>query len=233
MARLRPIKQTLIGSIDRYIDERFAEEDYVLKHVKNSSRNGGLADIAVSPGQGKFLYLQAKMIGAKHILELGTLGGYSAIWLARALPKTGRLVTIDNDVDAVDIARNNIRFAGLTDKVEVKQGQALSFLEDLIKDIKSAQIPPFDLIFMDNDKQNYPAYLDRVTELLRPGGLLLADNVIRGGHVLPGTSRDAKADGAATFNELLAEHPEYEAIILQQVGLKGHDGLAMARKRDQ
>ena len=212
--------------IDTYIDGLFAPADPQLDAANARALKAGLPAIQISAGQGKFLYLLAKMLGSRRILELGTLGGYSTIWLARALPVDGRLVSLEFSAAHAQVARENIAAAGLADKVEVITGAALETLPKLAE--RSGA--PFDLVFVDADKDNYPAYLEWVVRLSRPGTVILADNVIRGGKVLaPGDDKWAK--GAAAFNLALAADQRLEAIILQQVGIKGHDGLAIARVR--
>jgi len=188
-----------------------------------------LPPIQISPGQGKLLYLLAKIHGAKRILEIGTLGGYSTIWLARALGSHGRVVTLESDPHHAAVAQANFRLAGLSDQIEIITGPALATLPDLQKRAD----PPFDLVFLDADKLNYTNYLDGALKLVRPGGLIIADNVIREGAVLDPATTDESAIGAARFNAALAAHPRLEAIVLQQVGIKGHDGLAIARSRTQ
>jgi predicted O-methyltransferase YrrM len=212
----------LFETVDSYIDGLFASEDEFLMHVRERARAEGLPEIEVSAGQGKLLYLLTKLCGAVRVLEVGTLGGYSTLWLARALPASGRAVTLECDAVHAAFARQTFRDAGMSDVCELVEAPALESLAQLEG--------PFDLVFLDANKDDYPAYLDAAARLLRPGGLLLADNVIRKGLVLePGD--DLMARGAAEFNRQLAAHPDFESVILQQVGRKGHDGLAMARKR--
>jgi len=213
----------LFEAVDTYIDGLFASTDAALEGILERAHAAGLPDIHVSPGQGKLLYLLTKIAGAKRILEVGTLGGYSTVWLARAMQAGGKLTTLELDPAHVAFARETLQLAGLGDICEVIQGRGL--------DTMAALEPPFDLVFLDANKDHYPAYLKHAVRLLRPGGLLLADNVVRKGAVLAPEGMDASAIGAAAFNQALAEHDQLEAIILQQVGIKGHDGLAIARKR--
>ena len=215
----------IFTQVDRYIDELFAPEDAALTGALERSKAAGLPDIQVSAGQGKFLYLLARMIGARRILELGTLGGYSTIWLARALPEGGKLTTLEYEPKHAEVARANLAAAGLADKVEVVVGAALETLPGVI----DAADGPFDLVFVDADKLNYPRYLPQIMRGVRSGSLILGDNVIRRGGVLDRESRDPNAMGARAFNALLAEDDRLEAVVLQQVGIKGHDGLAIAR----
>lgn len=209
-------------AVDRYIDNLFAPEDAALTGALERSRAAGLPAIQISAGQGKFLYLLAKLVGARRILELGTLGGYSTIWLARALPAEGRLVSLEYDPRHAEVARDNLARAGLADRVEVITGPALESLPDVIE-----SHAPFDLAFVDADKVNYPNYLALIVPAVRKGGLILGDNVIRAGAVLEPANDAAKA--TADFNAVIAADTRLEAVILQQVGIKGHDGLAIAR----
>lgn len=217
--------EDVFEQIDAYIDALFAPPDAVLEAGLARSEAAGLPNIQVSAGQGKFLYLLAKMIGARRILELGTLGGYSTTWLARALPEGGRLISVEFNPEHARVARDNIAAAGLSGKVEVITGAALDTLPKLAARGES----PFDLVFIDADKGNYPAYFDWAVKLARSGGVILADNVVRGGAVLAPARGDGAAKGAAAFNAALAADARVEAIVLQQVGIKGHDGLAVAR----
>jgi len=211
--------------VDRYIDDLFAPEDAALTGALERSRAGGLPDIQVSAGQGKFLYLMAKLVGARRILELGTLAGYSTIWLARALPADGKLITLEYDPHHAEVARANVVAAGLGDKVEVVVGAALDTLPGVIDRADG----PFDLVFVDADKANYPNYFNQIMRGVRSGSLILGDNVIRRGGVLDPATKDINAAGARAFNALIATDPRLEAVVLQQVGIKGHDGLAVAR----
>ncbi|MCI4644283.1 MAG: O-methyltransferase [Hyphomonadaceae bacterium] len=214
---------SIFEDVDHYIDSLFTPDEDVLSDVLQRAAAAGLPDIHISPGQGKFLYLLAKMSRAKRILELGTLAGYSTIWLGRAMPEDGELTTIEIDPVHADVARGSLKAAGLEASCEVVVGSALDVLPGLTG--------PFDLIFIDANKESYPAYLTHAVRLTRPGGLILADNVVRRGAVL-GNSMDPAVIGAKAFNQALASHPQLEAIVLQQVGRKGHDGLAIARVKD-
>ena len=209
--------------VDAYIEKLFVPADPALNAVLQATARRGLPDIQISPAQGKLLYLLAQLMRAERILELGTLAGYSAIWLARALPPGGRLVTLEYSPKHADVARENLAAAGLADRAEIIVGPALASLADLV----ARGSPPFDMIFIDADKENYSAYLDWSLKLARPGTLILADNVIREGAVAR-KGGDAMAKAARAFNEMLAGHPKLESVILQQVGAKGHDGLALA-----
>lgn len=213
---------SLFEAVDRYIDSLFVSEDDVLKRLRQRAENAGLARIEVSPGQGKLLYMLARLLGARSILEVGTLGGYSGIWLARALPSDGALVTLELDPASAAFARVSFDEAGLSGQVQVGTGPALEAMQ--------SQSGPFDLIFLDANKDQYPEYFIEAARLLRPGGLLLADNVVRKGAVMDPPLDDPMATGAAHFLSTLSADPRFEALVLQQVGIKGHDGLAIARR---
>lgn len=217
----------LLNRVDRYIDALFAPQDGALETALTQSRAAGLPDIQVSAGQGKFLYLLAKIAGARRILELGTLGGYSTLWLARALPEGGKLVTLEYEPRHAAVARDNLARAGVADKVEVVVGPAMSTLPGAIERAGG----PFDLVFIDADKVNYSNYLRIIMGGVRSGSVILADNVIRRGAILASPPSDESAAAARDFNALLAADDRLEAVILQQVGVKGHDGLAIARVR--
>ncbi|MBV9511632.1 MAG: O-methyltransferase [Caulobacteraceae bacterium] len=212
-------------SVDRYIDGLFAPEDPVLTAALADSSAHGLPEIQISAGQGKFLYLLAKLIGARRILELGTLGGYSTIWLARALPDDGRLTTLEYEPRHAKVAAGNLARAGLSAKVEVVTGAALETLPSVVARADA----PFDLVFLDADKVNYSNYFQLFMPALHSGSLILADNVIRKGRVLDPYSSEPAAEAARAFNALIAADDRLEAVVLQQVGVKGHDGLAVAR----
>ena len=215
----------LFEAVETYINSLFAEDDPVLERAIERTRAAGLPEIQVSPGQGKLIYLLAKMIGAKRILEIGTLGGYSTVWLARALPESnGELISLELEPEHVRVANETLEDAGLADRCNIIEGSALEALYEMT--------PAFDMVFLDANKDGYPAYLKQAIRLTRPGGLIVADNVVREGAVLDPSAVDPNAIGAAAFNQALASHPQLEAIILQQVGVKGHDGLAIARVKD-
>lgn len=214
---------SIFEAVDTYIDSLFVREDDGLRAITERARAAGLPDIQLSPGQGKLLYLLARMIGARRVLELGTLAGYSTVWLLRAVGEDGKVTSIDIDPKHTAVAQESVVAAGFAQRCELLTGRALDLLPGLNG--------PYDLVFIDANKDGYPAYLRHAVRLLRPGGLLVADNVVRRGKVLT-PSVDPQAIGAAAFNQALAEHDGLEAIILQQVGPKGHDGLALARKKD-
>jgi predicted O-methyltransferase YrrM len=211
-------------SVDRYLDDLLVGRDTVLEAALQASVDAGLPAIAVSPTQGKLLNLLARVRGARTILEIGTLGGYSTIWLARALPADGHLVTLEMDPKHAEVARANIGRAGLTARVEVRLGRAL----DTLQQLGSGNAGPFDLIFIDADKPSLPEYFLWALRLSRPGTLIAIDNVVREGAVIDSTSRDASVQGVRRLNELMASEPRVSATAIQTVGAKGYDGFALA-----
>ena len=211
-------------SVDRYIGELLVPSDPALDAALASSTAAGLPAINVAPNQGKLLQLLARMHGARSILEIGTLGGYSTIWLARALPPGGRLVTLEADPDHAEVARANIIRADLSRVVDVRVGRAL----DTLPQIQREKLAPFDLFFIDADKANIPAYFKWALDLSRPGSLIIVDNVVRGGAVLDADSTDPNVQGVRRFNELVAAERRVTATAIQTVGSKGHDGFAIA-----
>jgi predicted O-methyltransferase YrrM len=212
------------AAVDRYFADLLVVPDPALDAALETSAAAGLPAMHVSPAQGKLLHLLARAIGARAVLEIGTLGGYSAIWLARALPLGGRLITLEADHDHAMIARANIAMAGLADVIEVHQGRALDSLPLLAAEGRG----PFDLVFIDADKPNNIAYFDWALALSRPGSLIIVDNVVRGGRVIDAESGDVTIRGARQFNERLAAEPRVSAIAIQTVGSKGYDGFAIA-----
>jgi predicted O-methyltransferase YrrM len=214
----------LFIEVERHLDAMFAPADAALEKALQSSIAAGLPQIHISATQGKFLYLLAKLCRARRILEIGTLAGYSTIWLGRALPEDGRLISLEHEPGHARIATENIAGAGLAGRVTIVVGPALKTLAG----IAAANDPPFDMIFIDADKTSYSDYLKWAIHLARPGGLILADNVVREGEILDPDSKDEMVQAARAFNAMLAAEPRLEAVVLQQVGAKGHDGLAMA-----
>jgi predicted O-methyltransferase YrrM len=214
-------------AVDRYIEDLFLPDDPALDAALSDSEAAGLPSIAVSPAQGKFLMLLARLRGAQRILEIGTLGGYSTIWLARALPTGGRLVTLEYSPVHAEVARANIARSGLAEVVEIRVGRAQDTLPALVAEGEE----PIDLIFIDADKASYPVYLDWSLRLSRPGTFIIADNVVRNGKIVETASEDPNVLGARRFNELLAAEPRVEAVVLQSVGSKGYDGMALALVR--
>jgi predicted O-methyltransferase YrrM len=218
------MNQDLWTSVDRYLTETLVHPDQALNEAVEANTHAGLPAIDVAPNQGKLLHLLARIQGARRILEVGTLGGYSTIWLARALPPFGRLITLELDPTHAKVAAENVERAGLSSLVEIRVGSALESLARLHAD----KTDPFDLIFLDADKPNNPVYLEWALKLSRPGTLIIGDNVIRDGEILDATSTDASVIGTRTFLERLGTHPRLDATALQTVGSKGYDGFALA-----
>ena len=214
----------LFEKVDRYIESVLSLEDPVLRAVDQSLDEAELPRISVSPAQGKFLHLLARLCSAKRILELGTLAGYSTIWLARVLPADGRLITIESDPVHAGVAKRNIERAGLADRIEVRIGKAL----DVLPQLQAEGAAPFDLIFIDADKPPYTEYFQWALRLSRPGTLIIADNVVRDGDILDANSDDERVQGARRFNAALGASQAVTATILQLAGVKGYDGMALA-----
>jgi predicted O-methyltransferase YrrM len=226
------MSQNLWSAVDGYIAAHLLSPDPSLEAAVAASEAAGLPPIAVTPNQGKLLELLARIHRAQSILELGTLGGYSTIWLARALPEGGRLVTLERESRYAEVALANIARAGLADIVQVRVGPALQTLPEL----HGEGTAPFDLIFIDADKQNYPGYLEWSLKLSRVGTLIIGDNVVRAGAILDSDSSSPDDGGVAAgvrgFYEMLAEEPRVSATAIQTVGDKGHDGFALALVTD-
>jgi predicted O-methyltransferase YrrM len=210
--------------VDRYIVERLLGADPVLDDVLAANAEAGLPPIDVTPNQGQLLALFARMVGARAILEVGTLGGYSTIWLARALPPGGRLVTLEVERHHAEVARRNLARAGVSELVEVRLGPAAESLAALVAEGAG----PFDLVFIDADKPSNALYLARALELSRPGSAIVVDNVVRGGAVVDATRDDPDVAGTRATYEWLAAEPRVRATAIQTVGAKGHDGFALA-----
>jgi predicted O-methyltransferase YrrM len=225
------VSQETWKAVDGYIAEKLVSPDPALDAATAASAAAGLPQIAVSPAQGKLLQILARSIGARRILEIGTLGGYSTIWLARALPPGGRLVTLEANPDYAEVAGANIANAGLSDTVELRLGRALDTLPHLAAEAGQPG-EPFDFIFIDADKQNTPEYFTWVLELVRPGGLIVTDNVIRDGAVIDSASEDPVIRGARRFHDMLAAGGAFDgrvsATTIQTVGVKGYDGFTVA-----
>ncbi len=211
-------------AVDRYLTDLLVPPDPALDEALRTSAAAGLPSIHVSPNQGKLLHLLARLTAARTILEIGTLGGYSTIWLGRALPAGGRLITLEADPRHAEIARGNLARAGLAGVVELRLGPALDTLPQLAAEARG----PFDLIFIDADKPAYPDYLTWSLKLSRPGSLIVADNVVRKGTVVDAASEDPTVRGVRRFLEMLAAEPRVSATAIQTVGSKGYDGLAIA-----
>jgi predicted O-methyltransferase YrrM len=216
-------------AVDRYITDLLVGDDPALEAALAASDAAGLPPIAVTPNQGKLLQLLARIHGARTILELGTLGGYSTIWLARALPPGGRLITLEAEPRFAQVALANIARAGFQEIVELRVGPALDTLAQLAEE----GADPFDLIFIDADKNNYPGYFEWSLKLSRPGTLIIGDNVVRDGAILDHAAYDSESGdpiirGVRRFYEMLAAEPRVDATAIQTVGAKGHDGFALA-----
>lgn len=211
-------------AVDRYFNDLMVPSDPVLEAALKASAEAGLPPIQVSPSQGKMLWIMARAMRARRILEMGTLGGYSTIWLARALPPDGRLITLEADPNHAEVARVNIERAGLGDMVDVRLGPALDTLPRLAAEGRD----PFDLVFIDADKENYPDYFKWALRLSRRGTLIIADNVARKGAVIDAKSGDPNVQGMRRFLELVAGERRVSATAIQTVGSKGYDGFAIA-----
>jgi len=212
-------------AVDRYLTDLLVPPDPALDAALKTSAEHGLPPINVAPNQGKLLYLLALTMGARNILEIGTLGGYSTIWLARALPAGGKLITLEADAKHATVARSNLARAELSDVVELILGRAIDTLPKLAHDNRG----PFDLIFIDADKPSVPDYFTWSLKLARVGTVIIVDNVVREGKVTDPASKDASVQGVRRFMEMLAREPRVSATALQTVGTKGYDGFAIAR----
>ncbi|MDA4135931.1 MAG: O-methyltransferase [Thaumarchaeota archaeon] len=212
------------AAVDRYLTDLLVQPDSALDGALKASVDADLPPINVSPPQGKFLHILAKVSGAKRILEIGTLGGYSTIWLARALPSGGRLISLEIDPAHAAIAAKNIARAGLSKRVHIRLGSAIDTLPKLL----SEGLGPFDLIFIDADKPSNPEYFAWALRLSRKGSIIVIDNVVRNGAVVDAKSRDASVMGVRRLNQAMAVEKRVIATTLQTVGSKGYDGFAVA-----
>jgi predicted O-methyltransferase YrrM len=212
------------NAVDGYFTERLALDDAALASALEKSAAAGLPAISVSAPQGKLLQILALTCGARSILEIGTLGGYSTIWLARALPQGGRLVTLEVDAYHAEVARENLRVAGVADKVTVRVGAAVETLPLL----QGEGAAPFDLVFIDADKPSNPQYVEWAVKLARRGTLIVLDNVVRGGKVIFADSQDASVQGVRRAMDIFADDARLSATAIQTVGTKGYDGFAVA-----
>ena len=215
--------QELWTAVDNYINSVLIPSDTVLDAALASSAAANLPSIQVSPSQGKLLYVLARLVNARNILEIGTLGGYSTIWLARALPAAGRVLTLEASDKHAEIATANFTRAGLHNVIELRRGKALDTLPRLAAEGRG----PFDLIFIDANKSDMAEYFDWSVKLSRPGTVILADNVIRHGGVIDAASDDPDIQGVRRFNERLAADSRVSATEIQTVGSKGYDGFAL------
>ncbi len=211
-------------AVDSFLNSHVMKPDVVLDDALRACEAAGLPAIAVAPNQGKLLNLLARMIGARRILEVGTLGGYSAIWLARALPADGKLVTLELEPKHADVAQANFRRAGLSDRIELRQGLAIDSLAALEKQ----GVADFDLVFIDADKQSCAAYFTWALNHTRVGGVIIVDNVVRNGAIVDEQGVDESVLGVRRFLRLLIDETRVDATALQTVGMKGYDGLAVA-----
>jgi predicted O-methyltransferase YrrM len=216
--------KSVFEAVDDYIGKLFGDQDKDLESTERAIEAANIPQISVSPNQGKFLHVLARACQAKKILEIGTLGGYSTIWMARALPVNGRLITLELDPKHAALAQNNFIRAGLDGLIEIRIGKAL----DLLPPMVGEGIGPFDMIFIDADKGPYAEYFQWALKLSRPGTLIIADNVIREGKVLDASSQDEMVRGVQRFNAALAASTVVTATIIQTVGTKEHDGMALA-----
>ncbi|NUR71424.1 MAG: O-methyltransferase [Hamadaea sp.] len=216
--------QSTWTAVDGYFADLLVKEDSALVAAVEDSDAAGLSALQVAPNQGKLLNLIARIKGARSILEIGTLGGYSTIWLARALPEDGRLVTLEVDEHAATVAAANVERAGVGHLVDIRVGRALETLPQL----EAEEAGPFDLVFIDADKPSNPDYLEWSLKLTRPGSVIVGDNVVREGAVTDPTEDDPRVVGVRRFTELIAAEPRLAATAVQTVGVKGHDGFVLA-----
>jgi predicted O-methyltransferase YrrM len=216
-------KKKIWSDVDRYFEDALLPQDEALDSALNANRDAGLPSIDVTPLQGKFLELLVRIAGARRILEIGTLGGYSTIWLARGLPKGGRLITLEREPKHAKVARANLKRAGLLDHVDLREGRAVDSLAQLERESAG----PFDFIFIDADKASNPEYLNWSLKLSRPGTVIMLDNVVRDGKVIDAKSTDSDIRGIRRFTELVTADSRLSATVLQTVAGKGYDGFAL------
>ena len=213
------------ADVDRYATELLVKPSDAQRAAIESTGAAGMPSISVTAPVGKFLMLLAQAIGARRVLELGTLAGYSAIWFAQAVGPSGQVVTLEVDPKHATVARENIARAGFSDIVDVKVGSA----SDTLKAMAAVKTPPFDLVFIDADKPSYADYLRLALPLSRVGTLIIADNIVRKGAVIDPNSTDERVQGVRRFNDEVARHPRLDATMVQTVGAKGYDGFTLAR----
>ncbi len=211
-------------AVDRYFNSIFVPPDPALEAALADSATAGMPAIQVTPNQGKLLYLLARIQGARSVLEIGTLGAYSTIWLARALPSGGKVITLEADPRHAEVARANLARAGLAEKVEIRLGPALETLPELEKE----GLGPFDLFFLDADKENNTEYLHWALKLSRKGSVIIGDNVVRKGAVIDPNTSDSGAQGIRRFHDAIVAEPRLSATAIQTVGSKGYDGFTIA-----
>lgn len=212
------------AAVDRYISDLFVGQDAALDAALADSAAAGLPDIQVSAPAGKLLHLLARAVGARSVLEVGTLGGYSTIWLARAIAPGGRLITLEVNATHAAVARANVARAGVADIVDVRLGRALDSLPQLVAEGAG----PFDLAFIDADKPNIAEYFTWALRLTRPGSVIVVDNVVRNGAVIDAASNDVNVQGVRRFNELAAANRRVSTTVIQTVGSKGYDGFSLS-----
>jgi len=210
--------------VDEYFGDLLAPRDELLDAALEANEKAGLPAIGVSRLQGKFLFLLVKILQARRVLEIGTLGGYSTIWMARALPAGGQVVTLEVDPKHAEVARENLGRTGMLERVDLRLGRAL----DTLANLHAAGAGPFDLVFIDADKENNPGYLEWAMKLARPGTVIVVDNVVRDGRVIDAGTSDLDLLGTRRMAEMMATHPRLSATAMQTVGAKGYDGFALA-----
>ena len=210
-------------AVDEYFTDLFAAPDSIFEQVVQNCDAAELPAISVTANQGKLLYLLTKIQRAQNVLELGTLGGYSTIWMARALPDAGKLVTLEAEPTHADVAKTNFQLAGVSHKIDLRIGLAL----DTLPQIENENVGPFDLVFLDADKPNNPHYFQWAMKLAKPGAVIIADNVVRQGEVVDANSTDESVIGVRHLNNLMAAEPRFDVTAIQTVGSKGHDGFAI------
>jgi predicted O-methyltransferase YrrM len=216
--------QKIWSEVDRYFGDLLSPGDQALDAALEANAAAGLPTIDVTWFLGKFLGLLVRISGARRVLEIGTLGGYSTIWMARALPDDGHIVSLELDPHHAEVACSNLSNAGVLDRVDLRVGQAIDSLQAL----HATGVAPFDLVFIDADKAGYPDYLEWALRLSHPGTVIVADNVVRDGKVVEADSADPNIQGVRRFTELVAAEPRLSATVLQTVGSKGYDGFALA-----
>src|SRR6185437_247004 len=217
------MSQETWSAVDQYFSDQLVKSDAVLEAALAASAAAKLPAIHVSANQGKLLMLMARMCGARNILEIGTLGGYSTIWLARALPPGGKLITLEFEARHAEIARSNLARAGFSEIVDIRLGKAIETLPKLQAENRG----PFDFIFVDADKPSNPDYFTWALKLSRPGSVIIIDNVVRSGAVVNAASTDASVQGVRRLTEMIGKEPRVSATAIQTVGSKGYDGFAM------
>jgi predicted O-methyltransferase YrrM len=220
------VSEPTAREVDALFDRLLIGDDPALTAAREAAAAAGMPAIEVSPQYGKFLYLLASATGARRILEIGTLGGYSTIWLARAVGPPGRVITLEYEPRHAEVARANLDRAGVGDRVEVIVGAALDTLPQLAA---SVEREPFDLVFIDADKENNSAYVQWAVDLAAPGSIVVVDNVVRAGRVLAPAADDTQAHGVVDMLSMLSRHPRLDAAAIQTVGVKGWDGFLLAR----